>query len=61
MRMLTSRAESMAAGARASGGASAGGSYGGSSGGGGGFDSEGPAPPADEPVGPEVTDEDIPF
>jgi hypothetical protein len=55
----------MAAGARASGGASggasAGGSYGGSSGGGGGFDSEGPAPPADEPVGPEVTDEDIPF
>jgi len=61
MRMLTSRAESMAAGARSSGGASAGGSYGAPSGAGGGFDTEGPAPPADEPVGPEVTDEDIPF
>ena len=58
MRMLTSRAESAAAGARATGG---GASYGAPSGGGGGFDSEGPAPPADEPVGPEVTDEDIPF
>jgi single-strand DNA-binding protein len=60
MRMLTSRAESAAAGARSSGGgasAGAGGSYGG----GGGFDAEGPAPPADEPIGPEVTDEDIPF
>jgi single-strand DNA-binding protein len=60
MRMLTSRAESAAAGARSSGGgasADAGGSYGG----GGGFDAEGPAPPADEPIGPEVTDEDIPF
>jgi single-strand DNA-binding protein len=57
MRMLTSRAESVAAGARASGGAS----YGASSGGGGGFDAEGPAPPHDEPVGGEVTDEDIPF
>jgi single-strand DNA-binding protein len=56
MRMLTSRAESVAAGARASGG----GSYG-APGGGGGFDSEGPAPPADDAVGPEVTDEDIPF
>jgi single-strand DNA-binding protein len=60
MRMLTSRAESAAAGARSSGGgasAGAGGSYGG----GAGFDAEGPAPPADEPIGPEVTDEDIPF
>ncbi|MGB6429895.1 MAG: single-stranded DNA-binding protein [Candidatus Acidiferrales bacterium] len=57
MRMLTSRAESVAAGARSSGG----GSYGAPSGGGGGFDAEGPAPPVDEPVGPEVTDEDIPF
>jgi single-strand DNA-binding protein len=35
-----------------------GGSYGGAS---GGFDAEGPAPPADEGVTPEVTDEDIPF
>jgi single-strand DNA-binding protein len=57
MRMLTSRAESVAAGARASGG----GSYGAPGGGGGGFDSEGPAPPADDAVGPEVTDEEIPF
>jgi single-strand DNA-binding protein len=57
MRMLTSRAESVAAGTRASGG----GSYGAPGGGGGGFDSEGPAPPADDAVGPEVTDEDIPF
>jgi len=57
MRMLTSRAEAgAAAGAR---GASAGGSFGAPSG--GGFDAEGPAPPADEPVGGEVTDEDIPF
>jgi single-strand DNA-binding protein len=56
MRMLTSRAESVAAGARASSG-----SYGTGSGGGGGFDAEGPAPPADDAVGPEVTDEDIPF
>ncbi|MGB6546804.1 MAG: single-stranded DNA-binding protein [Candidatus Acidiferrales bacterium] len=57
MRMLTSRAESVAAGARSSGG----GSYGAPGGGGGGFDSEGPAPPADDAAGPEVTDEDIPF
>jgi single-strand DNA-binding protein len=56
MRMLTSRAESVAAGARASGG-----SYGAGSGAGGGFDAEGPALPADDAVGPEVTDEDIPF
>jgi len=59
MRMLTSRADSAAAGERgASGAAAGGGSYGAPS---GGFDAEGPAPPADEGVGPEVTDEDIPF
>jgi single-strand DNA-binding protein len=57
MRMLTSRAESAAAGARGPGGAA----YGAPGGGGGGFDAEGPAPPHDEPVGGEVTDEDIPF
>ena len=49
-RMLGSRADSMGGAARgvaASAGAD--------------FDSEGPAPPGDEHIAPEVTDEDIPF
>ncbi len=53
MKMLGSRADSAAASARAGAGDSvAGGSN---------FDSEGPAPIADEGVTPEVGDEDIPF
>jgi single-strand DNA-binding protein len=47
-RMLGSRADSMAAGARSAAPA-------------GDFDHEAPAPPSEEHAGPEVTDEDIPF
>ena len=48
-RMLGSRADSMAAGARSGAAPS------------GDFEGEAPAPPVDEHAGPEVTDEDIPF
>ena len=51
MRMLTSRAESMAAGAGAGGGA----------GSGAGADMDAPAPDDSMPAGPEISDEDIPF
>ncbi|HYB60039.1 MAG TPA: single-stranded DNA-binding protein [Methylomirabilota bacterium] len=53
MKMLGSRADSAAASARAGAGDAMGG--------GSSFDSEGPAPIADESVSPEVGDEDIPF
>jgi single-strand DNA-binding protein len=52
MKMLTSRAESMAAGVSAGGGVASG----------SGFDADAPAPDDSMPqAGPEISDEDIPF